>query len=139
VRFAAGQEPTIRGTLKTKSGLAIPYASVVIKNPENNVVAFQSSDDSGTFLLQLPKMLERSKLVLEVKHLGFKRFQRALQNGIDNYEVLLEEEAIPLAEVEVKSPPMISSRGDTLSYKVDAFAENEDRSIGDVINRLPGM
>ncbi|MCY4781188.1 hypothetical protein ORI89_16115 [Sphingobacterium sp. UT-1RO-CII-1] len=33
----------------------------------------------------------------------------------------------------------ISQRGDTLSYDVNSFAEQKDRSIGDVLSKLPGI
>jgi len=44
-----------------------------------------------------------------------------------------------LEDVEVKSRPRIRRLGDTLSYDVGSFAHQEDRSIGDVIRRIPGM
>src|SRR3546814_12824700 len=51
----------------------------------------------------------------------------------------MENLAIDLSEVEIKSKPIIRNIGDTLSYNIDSFAKNEDRSISDVIKRLPGM
>lgn len=38
----------------------------------------------------------------------------------------------------MKSRPRIRRLGDTLSYEVNSFAKDENRSIGDVLKRLPG-
>lgn len=138
--LAAAQQFTVRGTLQTKSGKAVAYASVMVNDATTNkVIAFQSSDENGAFMLQLAPALAGHDLVLEVNHLGYRRVRQPLKRGNNTYNILLEEQAIPLAEVEVKSRPVISSRGDTLSYDVGSFAKNEDRSIEDVIKRMPGI
>ena len=46
--------------------------------------------------------------------------------------------AIELKEVSVKSDK-VHERGDTVSYVVGAFANSNDRSIGDVIAKMPGF
>ena len=41
--------------------------------------------------------------------------------------------------MKVKTKPAIISKGDTLSYPVKAFSREEDLSIGDVLQRMPGI
>ena len=50
----------------------------------------------------------------------------------------MEEEAILLQEVIVKAEP-ISQKGDTVSYLVSSFASENDRVIGDVLKKMPGI
>ena len=45
---------------------------------------------------------------------------------------------VKLKEVTVCGAP-ITRQGDTLSYKVDAFATKQDRVISDVLKKLPGI
>ncbi|TCK80596.1 peptidase associated/transthyretin-like domain-containing protein [Albibacterium bauzanense] len=139
IEYSYAQEYSIAGALKTKDGEAVSFASILIKDPENKVLVFKTSDSNGAFTLTIPKTTEANKLVLEINHLGYKKIHQDIKEGILDYEILMEKQAIDLSEVEIKSKPIIRSIGDTLSYNIDSFAKNEDRSINDVIKRLPGM
>lgn len=50
----------------------------------------------------------------------------------------LKKGEVTLKEIIVKSP-LAQRRGDTLSFKVEEFKSDADRSIGDVIKKLPGV
>ena len=50
----------------------------------------------------------------------------------------MHEEPFLLNEVEVK-PEKIKQSGDTLVYNVRAFRQKQDRSIADVISKMPGL
>jgi hypothetical protein len=139
VRLSYAQQQNISGALKTPGGTAISFASVMLKDSQNKVIAFKSTDAKGYFTLAIPASQDRSSLHLEINHLGFKKVNEALEEGKNHYEILMEEQAINLADVQVKSRPRLTNIGDTLSYDVGSFAKNEDRSIEDVIKRLPGM
>src|SRR5690606_7824636 len=119
-------------------GTPVAHASVTIRNPRGNVVAFKASDAMGNFRLALPTNAPDS-LRLMVNHLGYAPVERPLSVGMDHYDVTLHERAIDLSEVSVRSRPRIDSQGDTLRYDVGSFTEGEDRSIGDVLRRMPGM
>ncbi|PPL01816.1 hypothetical protein [Parapedobacter indicus] len=133
------QPHTIQGSLKTQDGKAVSHASVTIRNTEGRIVAFKSSDAAGNFVIPLPGIAPRDSLILYINHLGFAKVNIPLAANRSRYDVILEEKPIDLSEVEVKSRPRISSRGDTLSYEVSSFAKAADRSIGDVLRRMPGM
>src|SRR5690606_31385992 len=89
--------------------------------------------------LTIPTTYNLNELQLEINHLGFKKVNESLASKKTYYEIILEDQAINLADVQVKSRPHIQRIGDTLSYNVESFAKNEDRSIGDVLKRMPGM
>ena len=52
--------------------------------------------------------------------------------------VALEPGNTLLKEVTVKAE-RIREQGDTISYSVSSFAQEQDRSIGDVLRRMPGI
>ena len=52
--------------------------------------------------------------------------------------VYLEPGATLLKEVTVKAD-RIREQGDTISYNVGSFAQSHDRTIGDVLKRMPGI
>ncbi|PPK99074.1 TonB-dependent receptor [Parapedobacter indicus] len=133
------QNREIRGTLKTADGKPVAHASVMIKNQQQRVLAFNASDSQGTFLLTWPDTAEIIGLRVEINHLGYKKVSIPLIADRERYEIPMEAEAIDLAEVVVKSRPKVSLRGDTLSYDVSSFTKPEDRTIGDVLKRMPGV
>ena len=52
--------------------------------------------------------------------------------------VLLTPEATGIREVTIRAP-RLSFRGDTVSYNVSRFTEAQDRSIADVLRKMPGI
>jgi len=133
------QSQKVSGVLKNSKGEVVSFASVTIKNVEKKIVSFKTSDEKGKFSLVIPTSYNLNELQLEINHLGFKKVNERLTSGKMYYEIILEEQAINLADVEVKSRPHIQRIGDTLNYNVESFAKNEDRSIGDVLKRMPGI
>lgn len=136
---SVAQEGIIHGQLSTQAGHPVPHASVTVRNASGRVVAFKASNASGGFAITLPGTAVRDSLRLQVNHLGYAAIDLPLTAGRTRYDLVLAEKPIDLSEVEVKSRPRIRSHGDTLAYDVGTFAKPEDRSIGDVLRRMPGM
>src|SRR5690606_12883394 len=136
---AFAQNRQIRGTLKTADGKPVAHASVMIKSQQQRVLAFDARDSPGALLLTWRDTTDVTGLHVEINHLGYKKVSLPLTGDRERYEIPLEAEIIDLAEVAVKSRPKISLRGDTLSYDVMSFTKPEDRTIGDVLKRMPGV
>ena len=135
---AFGQGIEITGKVldaNTKKGLQA--ITVLLKNTENKIIAYKSSDKDGGFVLQTAKDI--TDAYIEVNHLGYKKKRiDGLKTGQQQI-IELEQNTIILEDVEVKSRPRVQQQGDTLSYNVSSFAKEEDRSIGDVLKRMPGI
>ncbi|MGV3763554.1 carboxypeptidase-like regulatory domain-containing protein [Parapedobacter sp.] len=134
----AAAQQGISGSLKTTHGRPIAHASVILRYPQGRVIAFNVSDAAGRFHLTLPANRPDS-LRLAINHLGYAPVDFPVTPGKERYDLVLDEKAIDLSEVSIKSRPRIDVRGDTLAYDVGSFAKPEDRSIGDVLRRMPGM
>ncbi len=150
--FAQGQ--SIQGYLIDKqSGKAIPSASILLKSAENKILAFKQTDSKGYFQLHNNAATKASRL--EINHLGYKKFSMSLSEDQSNEQsadqsknqstnlkdlkIELEQNTTLLDSIMIKSRPAIQRIGDTISYNVDSFANEMDRSIGDVLKKLPGM
>ncbi len=70
--------------------------------------------------------------------IGYSQKSEVLQNKSGIYNLTLEESSRRLEDVVVKSTPVYQVN-DTINYNVSAFADKMDRSIGDVIKKLPGI
>lgn len=53
-------------------------------------------------------------------------------------EIRLAASAVEIREVEIRAP-RLSLRGDTVSYNVASFTEAQDRTIADVLRKMPGI
>jgi len=114
----------------------IPFASVNILS-ENKIVAFKTTDKEGRFMMQLSK--EYTTVYLQIHHLTYEKFEQQIDKKSTDLRIVLTPKTNLLKDVVVKSKPKVSRSNDTISYDVGSFAKEEDRNIGDIIKRLPGM
>ncbi len=128
----------VSGTVKDSAGNAIRSANILVKNQEDRIVLFRFSDAKGEFVLQIPDSLYNNGYI-EVTASGYRQQKSRLEPGRQSYDFVLKVAYKELQEVTVELKQPIKVSGDTLSYDVESFAEDEDRSIGDVIKRLPGL
>lgn len=134
------QNRTITGTVTGENSERLDRASVtVVSNDSGDILAYTISDDQGYFELVLPVLNGESQIFLEVNYLGFKTQQIELIDAKDVYRFVLEPDATALDEIVIKNRPVVKRSGDTLKYRVSSFQKAEDRSIGDVLKRMPGV
>ena len=69
-------------------------------------------------------------------HVG--RHRRTVANRTSQVDFEIEEKPIELTSVRIVAPK-IRQTGDTIIYSVDAFKDQNDRVIGDVLKKLPGI
>ena len=131
----------IRGTVRDSAGGAIPYTSVNLRNGSGDaILAYTTTDVRGGYILRLPANVPQADLYLEVRCMGFKSQNKKLTGLTQVIDFTLAISASELQSVIVKnSRPKLHTSGDTLSYTASDFASAQDRVIGDVIKKLPGI
>ena len=136
-----GFAQSIKGVVKDSTGRAVPYASVNLKNPvTNGIVSYTITDAKGAYALPLPANTPVSNLVIEVRCIGYKNQSKSITDVQAPVDFILSVSINQLQAVVVKSSrPVLRTSGDTLSYKVSDFSSAQDRVIGDVIKKLPGI
>ncbi len=75
---------------------------------------------------------------LEVSMMNFEKKVIPLEGVTFPLNVYLRPGTTVLKEVTVKADK-IREQGDTIKYNVGSFAQSQDRSIGDVLKRMPGI
>lgn len=127
----------ITGKISEQNTLIPLKANVSIVSKKTELVLkFTTSDISGNYIIELP--VSRDTLILKVSKMGFESEEKILKNTSQTIDFLLFPKNVELQEVTVKPPP-VRKYGDTLSFQVSEFSSLSDRSIGDVISKLPGM
>lgn len=106
---------------------------------KTNILGFAISDSKGLYEIQL-KTSTADSLWLKVNHISFQPRTLIIANKSATHNFRLSTRTEQLEEVVTKSyQGPITRRGDTLNYNVDSFAARQDRSIGDIIKKLPGV
>ena len=132
---ASGQT-TVSGTVvDSSSGEALTGVSVVYRNAEGKIKKFATTNSDGRFELSVNALADCR---LEVSMMSYSRRSFALDSVALPLYIKLSPEALRLKEVAVKAD-RIRAQGDTISYSVGGFAQKQDRTIGDVLRRLPGI
>lgn len=138
VLFAvAGFGQTITGTVKDTAGKPVPYATVNLKHG-SAIVAYTQTDTKGSYTLSIPA--QTGDMAIEVHSFGYKTAVKNIAQFNAPVDFTLSAAVNELKEVVIKSSrPFLKASGDTLSYKVSEFAGLQDRTIGEVIKKLPGI
>lgn len=110
-------------------------ASVIIKGEDGKIKKFTTTKKDGSFSLTV-NSAKGCKLEVTMMSFGKKSFD--LSSVAFPLTVQLEPGSTLLKEVTIKAE-RIREQGDTISYGVSSFAQKQDRSIGDVLNRMPGI
>lgn len=139
VSDALTQPVVITGKVQDSTNKAVPSATVLIKNTDAKIVLFSFSDTKGSFKFEIPDSLKNTDAFIEVSALGYSKEKMKLESSKQYYLFVLKVLYNELPEVSLTSRQKIKSSGDTISYDVKSFEQAEDRSIGDVIKRMPGM
>ncbi len=110
-------------------------ASIIIKDSKAKIVKFATTAADGSYSMQIP-LIEDG--ILEVMMMGYSKQILPLSSIIFPLTVTMKAEPIQLKEVSVKAD-RIREQGDTITYYVASFSQNQDRTIGDVLKRMPGI
>lgn len=110
-------------------------ASVILRNVEGKIKKYATSDANGKFSISTPEI---KGYTLDVSMMSFAKQTVKLDSVKFPLTVVMEVSATVLKEVAVKAD-RIREQGDTITYNVGSFAQAQDRSIGDVLKRMPGI
>lgn len=113
-------------------------AAMVTLHPagSSHILTYTMTTADGTFTLKRANMPD--SVTISVQAMTIESQSKTVKSIIEFVEFLVKENVRELKEVIVKAPK-IRQRGDTLDYSVSSFINETDRSIGDVLKRLPGI
>lgn len=108
--------------------------NIVAYNESGRQLCYAISDTKGYFTLKPVGGIA----YIRFSFLGYETQTVKYNPAVNKAVVRMKETSFQLREVAVKAE-RISERGDTLTYSVAGFKQIQDRSIADVIRKMPGL
>lgn len=135
---AFAEQITLTGkVVDNASGKTLPGVMVTLRPAgKATILKFVRTDGNGAYALHLEKKSGNEVLIFAL--MGFETVTVPLTEGKTVYDVKMGEKATQLKEVLVKAPS-IGLKGDTILYNVNKYATAQDRTIGDVLRKMPGI
>lgn len=129
-------QTVITGTVLNERGERVDaYVTASVKDG-GNLIGFADTDSKGNFRLEFQSQAD--SIVVIADGLGIGQQVKTVANRTQKLHFQVEAKAIQLKEVSVRAQK-ITQHGDTLNYLVGAFQQQADRTIGDVLKRMPGI
>ncbi len=131
-------QSVISGKVSNAEGNSVDFVSVIASpaNAPKTILVSAFTDENGKF--QMSVKSECDSLILKASSVEIAPTEITVPNRTGNYEIIVENRAVELKEVVVKSKKVYSN-GDTINYNVGSFLSQTDQSIADVLRKMPGI
>lgn len=127
---------TYTGQVTDTNGHPLRSVSVLLLDGNGKNVKFTRTDTQGRFSITAPE----GKKVSQIAFSSVEKARQDIEIGKfkSGSKVKMEEQVQVIREVKV-TPETLRIKGDTLIYSVAGLREKQDRTIEDIIARIPGI
>jgi CarboxypepD_reg-like domain len=133
---------TLHGTVTDTNALGIPFANLSIKWTDTApIIAFGTTDAKGTFNFTF-KAPPQNQFTVTVSAFGYETqsvFIDALHKDTLINHFKLSPKAFELKETIILSNRKIILKSDTITFKADAFRDSTERTLEELLAKLPGI
>lgn len=130
-------QSSISGKILDEDGKPIPSASVTVEEPgKDAIIAFSITNAKGEYKVTFTT--PEQNVDVKVKAFNQKPSEKSVKNENQTQNFTLQPDATEIKEVKLKAK-MITKRGDTISYDIKAFESKADRTLSDVLKKIPGI
>ncbi|MGA9211347.1 carboxypeptidase regulatory-like domain-containing protein [Kaistella sp.] len=130
-------QSSITGKILDEDGKPIPSASVTVEEPgKDAIIAYSITNSKGEYKVTFTSA--EQNVDVKIKAFNQKPLQKVVKNENQTQTFTLQPDATEIKEVKLKAK-MITKRGDTISYDIKAFESKSDRTLSDVLKKIPGI
>ena len=134
--YIALAQTVITGNVTNKKGEPL-VANVTIQAKESVTISgFAATDAKGNYSISYQGTAD--SIIITVSGMNIGKHTKIVANRKQQVDFGIDEKPVELKEVTVTAPK-ISLKGDTLDYQVSAYTDQNDRVIGDVLKKMPGI
>jgi Carboxypeptidase regulatory-like domain len=137
----SAQSVKVRGVITDSLSQPLEFANVVATVTSSGAIeSYAISNDKGMYQLDLPK---GETYTLKASFLGYSTQEKIVavteDDGNKNLDFVLTSLADELDGVEITYEMPVTVKGDTIIYNADSFTTGDERKLGDVMKKLPGV
>lgn len=129
-------QTVIEGYVLDTHGKAVDVYVTVSAKGTSNILGFADTDSKGNYRIGVKSQAD--SLVISVDGITINKQLKIIANRTQQLDFRVVEKEIQLKEATVRAKK-ITQKGDTLSYLTAAYRQQGDRTIGDVLKRMPGI
>ncbi len=137
----SAQTVKLRGTIKDSIGQPLELATVIaVEQSSGDTESYGITNYEGRFQLDLPV---GNTYILRASFLGYQNQEKVITVPEDSENItedfVLQEEANQLDGVEIVYEMPVTVKGDTIVYNADSFTTGDEKKLGEVLEKLPGV
>jgi hypothetical protein len=129
-------QTVINGNVKNKENKPVTASMTVQAKGSNTVAGFGATDKDGNYNVKYKGTADSITVTASGINIG--KHQQTVVNRSGRVDFVIDETPLELEEIKV-TPMKIRRSGDTLDYSVAAYSDQNDRVIGDILKKLPGV
>lgn len=135
---AAQEDIVISGTVyDAKTHEVLDGVNVILQNPNGKFLyGFGLTNAQGNYSITYKG--EKDTLTIAISGFNVKKESKNIRCISQQVNFMAESANIEIKEITIKSLP-IERLGDTITYNVSSFISLTDHSIGDVLQKMPGI
>jgi hypothetical protein len=134
-----GQEVSLQGRVIDSSGSALIFANTIaIPQTNGKNIIYSITDDQGRYKLLLQKNINYN---IEVSYVGYQKIIDSIilsESTNKDFILTLKNQALNEVIIIEHSMPVLV-KGDTITYRTGAFTNGEERKLGELLKKLPGV
>jgi len=137
----SAQSIKVKGTIKDSIGNPLEFANVIASIKSTGATeSYGITNYQGRYQLDLPK---GNNYVLRASFLGYESKEQTVNVPADaeniDLDFILNPQENQLDDVEIVYEMPVTVKGDTIIYNADSFTNGDERKLGDVMKKLPGV
>ena len=130
-------ERSISGSITEKNGEVVAGANVLVQSADGKrLFSYGGSDGEGRYEVKFKS--DADSVRVTVTGFNLAKVSKVVPANIEKLDFVVEYSALKIKEVKVEANA-IERKKDTVTYYVANFKDSTDRSIGDVLQKLPGI
>ena len=128
---------SLKGRVTDTTGKGVDGANVMLRKPGSTaMIGFTLSEPDGTYSISFNT--EADTLQVLVSGFNISSHSKTITRWTGTADFTVSSQQQTIREAKVAADP-IKRGGDTLTYYVSQFKDETDRSIGDVLKKMPGI
>lgn len=137
----SAQSIKVKGTIKDSIGNPLEFANVIASIKATGATeSYGITNYQGRYQLDLPK---GETYLLRASFLGYENKEQTVTISADSENIdldfILNPQENQLDDVEIVYEMPVTVKGDTIIYNADSFTDGDERKLGDVMKKLPGV